>query len=183
MLGSAAAIAAGGLVVATSPADAATPGPRIGAIGIARLWGTATKSRIDPATNRRVFYPEVRTKKLYEGTAKHILNRGGVSHWTGTVPPLSNGNTVLFGHRTAAAGPLRNAHKLRIGDAITLIVGGESLAYYVSQEPFVVSASDLETVGTYGDGTKPVLTMVSCSKLNKKPTSKKYRLLIRAEAL
>lgn len=138
--------------------------------------------RVDAVTQRRVFFRVVRTRKLYEGTDKHILNRGGVSHWAGTASPLSNGNCVLFGHRTAAGGPLRNSHRLVVGDSITLTVGEESLTYRVVEAPFVVPKNDLVSVALWGDDTVPRLSIVSCSKANKKPTSTAYRLVVRAEA-
>ena len=135
---------------------------------------------MDEVTKRRVFFRVARTRKLYEGTQKHILNRGGVSHWLGMPPPLTNGNCVLFGHRTAAGGPLRNAH--RLGDLITLTVGPDSLTYRVAEAPFVVDKDDFVSVAKWSDDTIPRITLVACSKANKKPTSTAYRLIVRAEA-
>lgn len=180
LLGAAGAAIAGGVMVGTaSPAEATAA---IGTISMPRIWGSHSLRRRNPVNGRWIYYKVPRVKNLYEGTHKHILNRGSVSHWTGTAPPQSNGNCVLFGHRTAAGGPLRNQHKFRVGDPITITIGETSLTYYVKEAPFVVSKNDFASVSIWGDGVKPALTIVSCSKRNKYPTSTAYRLIVRAEA-
>lgn len=164
-----------------SPAEAAIPS--VGTTSILRLWGTrAVKQRI-PGTNRTQRVRVPKTKPIYEGTAKKTLNTGGLCHWFGTPAPLENGNCVLFGHRTSAGGPLRNSHKLAIGDPITLTIGEQTLTYLVVEKPFVIEANDFHSVAMWGRPDVPCLTLVACTKKNLQPTSSKYRLLIRAQAL
>ena len=167
-------------VLASSPVDAAIPS--IGSAAILKIWGAKSVREKVPGTRRSRSVKVAKTKPIYEGTAKRILNTGGLCHWTGTAAPLEDGNCVLFGHRTSAGGPLRKSHNLKVGDPITLAIGGRSLTYYVSEKPVVVEASDLHAVAVWGPADKPCLTLVACSKLNGQATSSKYRLLIRAEA-
>ena len=47
---------------------------------------------------------------------------------------------------------------------------------------FVVDKDDFVSVAKWGDDTIPRITLVACSKANKKPTSTAYRLIMRAEA-
>lgn len=171
-------------VVATTfdlgAADAAIP--PIGTIGIAKIWGTKWVRKPIPGTSRTERVKTSKTKNLYEGTTKKVLNTGGLCHWYGTPAPLENGNCVLFGHRTSAGGPLRNSHRIKVGDPIEINFDGRSLTYYVSEPPFVVASNDYAGVVLWGDSNIPCVTLVACSKKTKLPTSTKFRLLVRATA-
>lgn len=182
LLRGAAVSAATGLAVSSldlSPANAA-PQP-VGTVAIQRIWGTKlVKQKSLDGRVRTVKVPK--TKAVHEGTTKKILNSGGLCHWAGTPEPLANGNCVLFGHRTSAGGPLRNSHRLQVGDPITLTVNQRTLTYYVTEKPLVVEANDFHSVAIWGRPDLPCLTLVACTKANGQPTSTKYRLLIRAQA-
>jgi len=184
LLRAAAGAAATGAAVSlleVAPAGAAIPS--VGTTSILRLWGTrAVKQRI-PGTNRTQRVRVPKTKAIYEGTTKKILNTGGLCHWAGTPAALDNGNCVLFGHRTSAGGPLRNSHKLKVGDPITLTIGERALTYYVVEKPLVIEANDFHSAAVWGRTDVPCLTLVACTKKNLQPTSSKYRLLIRAQAI
>lgn len=174
----------GGLVgssIGAAPADAAIR--TIGSVSVLRLWGKKSVRQRILGTSRYRYVKVPRTKGLYSGTTRPVLNRGGLCHWIGTPAPLENGNCVLFGHRTTAGGPLRYSHRLVEGDEITLNYGGRSMTYYVVEPPLVIAANDFYAVGSWGDPSVPCITLVACTKLNKMPTSSKYRLLIRAKAL
>ncbi|CAB4770781.1 MAG: sortase [Actinobacteria bacterium] len=175
--------AAGGLAVAVGgqDAEAVAPAP-FGTIHVRRLWGTRRVRQRIVGTRRYRTVTLPRTKGLYAGTEKKVLDRGGLCHWTGSAEPFAVGNCVLFGHRTSAGGPLRYSHRIKVGDPIVLTVGGTALTYFVSEKPKVISAVDVAAVMLWGDSSRPGLTLVSCSKRNKLPTSTKYRLLIRAQA-
>lgn len=178
-----AAAAAGGLAVAVGgqAAEAVAPAA-FGTIHIRRLWGTKRVRQRIGVTRRYRTVTLPKTKGLYAGTEKTVLDRGGLCHWTGSAEPFAVGNCVLFGHRTSAGGPLRNSHRIKIGDPIVLTVGGTALTYFVTEKPKVISSSDVAEVMLWGNPSLPGLTLVSCTKANKLPTSTKYRLLIRAQA-
>ena len=176
-------VAAGALaVLGEAPAEASTL-PSIGAVSVTRLWGTRGVRQRLVGTRRYRTVRLPRTKALFEGTDVSILDKGGLCHWEGTAPLFAPGNCVLFGHRTHAGGPLRNAHRLRVGDRIVLTSGGTTQAYVVSVKPFVIHSGDVSSVVTWGDNSGSFLTLVACSKANRLPTSTKYRLLVRAHAL
>jgi LPXTG-site transpeptidase (sortase) family protein len=164
-----------------APAGAAIPS--VGSAAIVRIWGTKSARQRIPGSTRTRTVKVPKTKPIYEGTAKKILNTGGLCHWFGTPAPLENGNCVLFGHRTSAGGPLRNSHRMKVGDPITLTVAGQTLTYYVAEKPLVIASNDFHSVAGWGNPNKPCLTLVACTKSNGMPTSTKYRLLIRAQAL
>lgn len=166
-------------VLPAAPAQAVTP---VGKATIDRLWGKRTVRTRIPGTRRFRTTRVPVTKNLFEGTHKTVLNKGGLCHWFGTPKPFENGNCVLFGHRTTSGGPLRNSHRMKVGDPITLTLNGMTLTYYVSETPVVVGSKDFESVAGWGDPTVPCVTLVTCTLRNKLPTSTRYRLLIRAKA-
>lgn len=179
-----AALVATGAVSALADVPAqATTIPSVGSVHITRLWGTRGVREKIVGTRRYRIVRVPRTKALYEGTDVPILDKGGLCHWPGTSSLFAPGNCVLFGHRTHAGGPLRNSHRLRVGDHIVLTSGDVSLTYTVMLKPFVIASNDVSSVVTWGDNSAPFLTLVACSKANRLPTSKKYRLLVRAQAL
>ena len=178
-----AAAAAGSVAALSGTSAQAATIPSIGAASITRLWCTRTVRQRIEGTRRYRSLRVPRTRALYEGTDVPVLNKGGLCHWPGTPALFNPGNCVLFGHRTSAGGPLRNSHRLRVGDQIVLTSGGTTLAYTVMAVPFVIASNDVSAVVSWGDNSAPFLTLVACSKANRLPTSKKYRLLVRAQAL
>jgi LPXTG-site transpeptidase (sortase) family protein len=184
LLKSAAAVAIVGPAVAvvgdSQPAEAASA---IGTVSASRLWGTRSVAQKTPDSPRPTYVRVAQTKRLYEGTEKSTLNKGGLCHWPGTPKLFENGNCVLFGHRTSAGGPLRKLNQMRVGDLLTFTVGARTVTYRVTVAPRVIGGNDFFSVVDYGDGTSPALTLVACSKKNKLPTSTKYRLIVRAEAV
>ena len=175
--GAAVAVAAAGAVTNVLP-DAAGAAPKkpvekvgrqLGTIGIERLWGWSNKKK-----------KILKAKRVYDGTNNKTLNTGGMCHWIGTPMPLAHGNSVLFGHRTAHGAPLRNTHKMKIGDRIVITIGAVKKEYVVVEPPSVIGSKDFARAINWGDKTKANITLVACTKPNLLPTSTKYRLLIRA---
>jgi LPXTG-site transpeptidase (sortase) family protein len=115
-------------------------------------------------------------KPVYSGTTNRVLNRGGFGHWVGSAKPGKSGHAILFAHRTSAGGPLRNAHKLKIGDVI--VAGG--VTYRVRAKEIVKSNAKRKAL-SYGKSGRR-LSLITCTKPNGLPTSTKYRLIIRATA-
>ena len=160
----------------TAQADASPMKPAVkqpvGSIAVERLWGATRRHGV------RV----LNTKGVWEGTDTPTLNRGGLCHWIGTAKPQTLGNCVLFGHRTAAGGPLRRSEILAPGDAIYLRIGNTTQKFVVSEPPSVIGSRDFAKAINWGDPSKVNLTLVACTKLNKRPTSTAFRLLVRAVA-
>jgi LPXTG-site transpeptidase (sortase) family protein len=115
-------------------------------------------------------------KPVYSGTTTKVLNKGGFGHWVSSAKPGKNGHSILFAHRTSAGGPLRNAHKLKVGDVI--VAGG--VTYRVRSKEIVKSNARRKALN-YGSSGKR-LSLITCTKPNGMPTSTKYRLIIRATA-
>lgn len=184
--GAAAASVLGG-VVAADVAHAAPKIVAIGSVGIERLWGATSKTvRVG---GKKTIVKTVKTKGLYGNTANATLNKGGLCHWVGTPQPFAKGNCVLFGHRTAAGGPLRNTHKMKVGDEIILKVGVTQKTYVVMTPTTpatpggvyeIIGKRDFAKAINWGDSNKSNITLVGCTKPNGLPTSKDFRILIRA---
>lgn len=162
----------------------------VGKVGFSRLWGTTIKSTkeyyYDSRGRRRVRYIRTRilkTKGLYIGTDKATLNKGGLCHWVGTPAIMSNGNCVLFGHRTSARGPLRNVHKIKLNDEFVLEYGGQTKTYRVVEPKTIIGSRDFAQAINWGDRDKSYVTLVACTKPNGSPTSTKFRFLVRAVAI
>jgi len=159
-----------------------------GRIAVERLWRYYYKyvktSYVDSRGRRRTRYVKtkvLRSKNTYEGTATKTLNYGGLCHWIGTARPLSNGNCVMFGHRTSYGGPLRYTHRMKVGDQIVLEIDGQgSKTYRVAEPPKVITSRDFAEAINWGDRSRSNLTLVACTRSNGLPTSTKFRLLIRA---
>jgi len=150
----------------------------IGKIAVERLWGSYTTSKTVNGHPTKV--KVLRTRSVWSGHDTRTLNRGGMCHWSGTASPLSNGNCVLFGHRTSHGGLLRNLHKVKLNDRVVLeIAGTGSKTYRVVSLPPVISSKDLAIALNWGDTSASYLTLLACSKANRLPTSLKFRLFVR----
>ena len=163
-------------VADAAPAKPKPPKPKlVGSIAIEKLWGSKKVKKVKV----------LNTKGVYEGTDKTTLNTGGICHWIGTTAPLGLGNCVLFGHRTAAGGPLRNTHKLKPGDQIVLKIGSNQKTYSVVEPPSVIGKREFSKAINWGDQSQANLTLVACTKPNPPylPTSTDFRLLIRCTAI
>jgi len=169
--------------------EASAASPKIGTIYIPKLWGTkATRRKIvgsSPARYETVRVPVI--KSLYRGTSNSSLNRG-FGFWPDSAKPGMEGHTVVFGHRTSAGGPMRNAHKLKAEStdplappADTIILNGYQ---YVVERVHVVLAKPASNALIYPQdlpGAKGgCLSIVSCSKPNGLPTGTRHRIVVRA---
>jgi LPXTG-site transpeptidase (sortase) family protein len=160
--------------LATSAEAAAPKILPIGTASIVRLWGTKTVK----VNGVKVKVPN--TKPIYIGTDTKVLNKGGLCNWVGTAAPLTIGNCVFFGHRTTHGGLLRKLNTMVVGDEIIVTIGTQSKKYRVVEPPLVVGGKDSDSVLRWGPTDKANVTLVSCTKPNKQPTSTKFRLLVRA---
>jgi LPXTG-site transpeptidase (sortase) family protein len=118
------------------------------------------------------------TKKLYSGTSKRVLARGGFGHWIYTAKPGALGHCTLFAHRTSAGGPMRKAHLLTPGDIIEI----GTVTYTVTAKEVVHRSQAHLGLLHQGPPSTRTLALVACSKANGLPTSLKYRIIIRAVA-
>jgi len=192
--GAAAAVAAVGAiptVKAHAATRAATPAatPKklpIGTMSIDRLWGHYTKTTyvyevVNGKRKRKAIKTTVyRTRNVWSGTDKTTLNKGGMCHWIGTATPLSNGNCLMFGHRTSAGGLMRNVHKIKLNDKVVLtITGVGTKTYNVVVPKTIIGKKDFAQAINYGNTTKSYLTLVACTKQTGLPTSLNFRFLVR----
>lgn len=121
--------------------------------------------------------PKLRLNKpIVAGVASADLRRG-VGHWPGTAGPGEAGTCVLFGHRTSSGAPFRNLHRLTAGD--TMEAGDVT---YVVADAQVVPVDEMRDLMDWGRHSGRTLVLVACSRANGRPTSTKFRLVVRAVA-
>jgi sortase (surface protein transpeptidase) len=114
---------------------------------------------------------------VLDGDANRTVDRGNTWHWTGTGLVGQGAGAVLFGHRTEFGGPYRNQHFLRSGDELYIQTADQRRYTYRMVAEYITSkyASDiLAATRRVGGDT---ISLVSCSKTNRLPTSLEYRLV------
>ncbi len=114
---------------------------------------------------------------VVDGDANRTVDSGRTWHWTGTGLVGQGANTVLFGHRTEAGGPYRNQHLIQPGDELYISTSDQRRYTYRKVAEYLTSkyASDI-LAATRQIGGETV-SLVSCSKTNRLPTSLEYRLV------
>ncbi|WP_105032538.1 class C sortase [Arthrobacter ruber] len=113
---------------------------------------------------------------IYHGTSEAVLERG-IGHLEGTALPVGGPSThsVVTGHRGLATSELfTNLDKVTVGDAFTIEVFGETLAYRVT-ETLVVEPEDTETLLIQPG--KDLITLVTCTPLG----INSHRILVTGE--
>jgi hypothetical protein len=114
---------------------------------------------------------------VYAGAPDPIVNRGNSWHWSGTALAGGGASIVFFGHRTEAGGPYYHQHLLRGGNQMyVLTTDGRRYTYEMQAEYLTGKNADeiLWTASALGGET---VSLVSCTKLNRLPTSTAYRII------
>ena len=117
------------------------------------------------------------THSVYDGNAAQVVNRGHTWHWTGTGLVGQGGNTVLFGHRTEAGGPYRFQHLLHGGDELSILTSDKRRYVYRMSAESITSKYANDILGATRRLGGETISVVSCSKTNRLPTSLQYRLI------
>lgn len=114
---------------------------------------------------------------VFDGDARRVVDAGNTWHWTGTGLVGQGSNIVLFGHRTEAGGPYRDQHLLRGGDLLYLTTSDSRRYTYRMAAEFITSKlpNDILAATRRVDGE--TVSLVSCSRTNRLPTSLEYRLV------
>ncbi|HSP26942.1 MAG TPA: sortase, partial [Ilumatobacteraceae bacterium] len=114
---------------------------------------------------------------VYDGDAKRTVDGGNTWHWAGTGLVGQGANSVLFGHRTEYGGPYRNQHLIQPGDELHILTSDSRRYTYRMVAEYITSkyANDILSATRRVGGE--TLSLVSCSKTNRLPTSLEYRLI------
>jgi LPXTG-site transpeptidase (sortase) family protein len=114
---------------------------------------------------------------VYDGDANRTVDRGNTWHWTGTGLVGQGANTVLFGHRTEHGGPYRNQHLIRPGDELSILTSDQRRYTYRMVAEYITSKYANDILGATRRLGGETVSLVSCSKTNRLPTSLEYRLV------
>jgi len=117
------------------------------------------------------------THWVFDGDADRIVDSGHTWHWTGTGLVGQGGNSVLFGHRTEHGGPYRNQHRIRGGDELIVHTSDQRRYTYRMVSEFVTSQYSNDILGATRRIGGETISLVSCSRTNRLPTSLQYRLI------
>ncbi len=114
---------------------------------------------------------------VFDGDAKRTVDAGHTWHWTGTGLVGQGADSVMFGHRTEHGGPYRYQHILQGGD-LAYVTTSDGRRYTFRMVSDVVSSkySDDILAQTRRIGGETI-SLVSCSRLDRLPTSLEYRLI------
>jgi len=118
--------------------------------------------------------------RVLDGDPDLVTDAGHTWHWTGTGDLGQRAHIVLFAHRTEAGGPLRQVHRLRNGDSLSLRGGdGRVFQYQVAEQQITDDKAENILAATRRlDAT--TVSLVACSRANGLPTSLDYRLIVTA---
>lgn len=114
---------------------------------------------------------------VFDGHPDRVVNSGHTWHWTGTGLAGQGSNIVLFGHRTEAGGPYRNQHYLRSGDLFYLHTSDARRYTYRMVAEYITSKYSNDILRACRRISGETVSLVSCSKTNRHPTSLQYRLV------
>jgi hypothetical protein len=114
---------------------------------------------------------------VFDGDAKRTVDSGHSWHWTGTGLAGQGGNIVLFGHRTEAGGPYRNQHHLRSGDLLHLFTSDGRRYNYQMVAEYITSKYSNDILAACRRVRGETVSLVSCSRTDRLPTSLQYRLV------
>ena len=117
------------------------------------------------------------THWVLDGDANRVVDSGHTWHWTGTGLVGQGGNSVLFGHRTEHGGPYRNQHLLRAGDELIVHTSDQRRYRYRMVRERITSKYANEILGATRLVAGETVSLVSCSKTNRMPTSLQHRLV------
>ncbi|MGH2652648.1 MAG: class E sortase, partial [Actinomycetota bacterium] len=120
--------------------------------------------------------PDIGVDKIVvEGVEVSDLKRGP-GHYPGSPLPGQPGNVAIAGHRTTYGKPFADLDRLKPGDEVILETPLGAHVYKVSQDPFVVEATDWTVIS---QTPAPSLTLTACHPKG----SARQRIVVRAEML
>ncbi len=135
-------------------------------------YEAGTTAEGEPLT--RIVIPSLDVNTLVvEGTGASAL-RAGAGHYPNTPLPGEEGNVAIAGHRTTYGNSFANLDHLKPGDDIVLETPIGKHVYRVSQDPFVVAATQWDVISQTPGRT---LTLTTCHPKG----SAKQRLVVKAE--
>jgi len=111
------------------------------------------------------------------GDANRVVDSGRTWHWTGTGLAGQRSSIVLFGHRTEAGGAYRYQHYLRGGDLLHLYTSDGRRYNYQMVAERITSKYSNDILAACRSVPGETVSLVSCSKSNRLPTSLQYRLV------
>ncbi len=117
------------------------------------------------------------THNVYDGNAGRVVNSGNTWHWSGTGLVGQGGNIVLFGHRTEYGGPYRYQHLLRGGDELYIYTSDQRRYIYRMAAEYITSEYASDILGATRRLGGETISVVSCSRTDRLPTSLRHRLV------
>jgi hypothetical protein len=114
---------------------------------------------------------------VFDGDANQTVDRGNTWHWTGTGLVGQGADAVLFGHRTEFGGPYRNQHLIRPGDELYIDTSDQRRYTYRMVAEYVTSKFAGDILAASRRVAGETVSLVSCSKTNRLPTSLEHRLI------
>ena len=117
------------------------------------------------------------THWVFDGNPDRIVDAGHTWHWTGTGLVGQGANSVLFGHRTEHGGPYRNQHFLRPGDDLYITTADQRRYRYRMSGERITSEFSNDILRATRLVAGETVSVVSCSKTNRLPTSLRNRLV------
>lgn len=143
--------------------------------------GTSTGSSAEPIGFLDAPSVGIATFIVENGWSKRQLDRGGAG--SGGAPIASEGNIVLFGHRTSHGGVFRHIDDLEIGAELDVTVPNGPTRKYTVVEKFL----DLPDAVQWADETNTInghstITLISCAHADGSPGGTDRRWFVRAAA-
>ena len=117
------------------------------------------------------------TQAVFDGDAKRIVDSGNTWHWSGTGLVGQGSDAVIFGHRTVAGGPYRNQHLIQDGDELIVFTADQRRYTYRKVAEAITSKYSNDILQAARRVSGETVSVVSCSKTNRLPTSLEYRLI------
>jgi hypothetical protein len=121
---------------------------------------------------------------VFEGAPDPIVDAGNSWHWTGTgYVGDPQRNVVLFGHRTEGPAPWWNGgiyrfqHELRAGDRLNVWTNDNRVFTYKLVAEYVTSKYTNDILDHTRRVSGETLSLVSCTRPDRMPTSLEYRLV------
>ena len=126
----------------------------------------------------------VSDNRVFEGAPDPIVDAGNSWHWTGTgYVGDPQRNVVLFGHRTEGPAPWWNGgiyryqHELRAGDRLNVWTNDNRVFTYELVAEYVTSKYTSDILEHTRRVRGETLSLVSCTRLDRLPTSLEHRLV------
>jgi sortase A len=164
------------------PSGGAAAGQSSGSTGGSSGSGGATGSSGEPVGFLDAPSIGLATFIVENGWSKRQLDRGGAG--LGGTSVVSEGNIVLFGHRTSHGGPFRRIDELEIGADLDVTVPNGPTRRYRVVEKFL----DMPDAVQWADETNTIdgrstVTLITCAHADGSPGGTARRWFVRAVAI